>query len=578
MDIREASLGTLLQQPEVLVMAPYQRRYEWQLAEFEQLMEDLFGALAENGQGEPPAPYFMGSVILYRNAPDWLEVVDGQQRLTSMTLILLAARELTENSHVRDQIGQFIVKPADPIAGTEARFRLTLHRGDQEFYAQRIYPLGSSQALHNAPLPEKDSHACLQRNFMRAYAHLRDMGEETFRAFLQFLLNDSRFIRVEVPRAGDPFRVFETVNSRGRPLRSEDVVRFALIEFASESEEDRADLLNMWDTVEADLGERGMDNFLKTWRKEILQGRQSNRSMTTDILSSFTDRSEARQFLSTRLSGNVGIFREISAADSDFPPGPEKDAVDRALLSLQLVDHEVEEWRHIAQILLRRFRNDPTNVAHAMVALERLSWYYYLINDRKGVRADRRRHFSALANKVTNETPDAFLRALMLTPERKETMRNAILGQHDPKAKYLRSLMVKLEIALHPNVTRVHRNDVTVEHILPVKPRSNSYWQKQFTADARILREYVQKLGNLALVPPDLNSALGNKVYQTKRRLVCQAGVHNHFRTAAVFAQQAEWNREIVDERTKLFQRALCEDFNLQPIQANGGPASGAAH
>jgi len=566
MDIREASLGTLLQQPEVLVMAPYQRRYEWQLAEFEQLMEDLFGAVTNCANGHPPPVYFMGSVVLYRNATDWLEVVDGQQRLTSMSLILLAARELTDNARVREQIGQFIVKPADPLAGVEARFRLTLHRGDQEFYAQRIYPLGSAQSLHNALLPEKQSHACMQKNFLRAYDHLRDMDEETFRTFLQFLLNDTRFIRVEVPANGDPFQVFETVNSRGRPLRSEDVVRFALIEFAGETEEERADLLRMWDDVEADIGERGMQSFLKTWRKEILHGRQSNRSMTADILSAFECRRDARRFLEDRLSRHVGIFREIDSGDCDLPDGTEKNAIDKALLSLQLVNHQdygVEEWRAIAQTAMRRFRGAPARISMVMTELDRLAWYYYLINDRKGVSSDRRRHFAELAQRVATEAPDAFARGLKLTRDQKDTMRLVIQGPHDPKAKYLRSLVVRLEMALQKDVARIDRNDVTVEHVLPVKPRRNSYWERQFGSDARVHREYVQKLGNLALVPPTLNSTLGNKVYKTKRRLVCQAGVHNHYRTASVFAEHAEWTRKIVDERNKLFLRALFDDFDI---------------
>ncbi|MEM9738464.1 MAG: DUF262 domain-containing HNH endonuclease family protein [Pseudomonadota bacterium] len=566
MDIREASLGTLLQQPEVLVMARYQRRYEWPLSEFEQLMSDLFGALTLSGDRQSPSPYFMGSVILYRNADEWLEVVDGQQRLTSMSLILLAARELTENSSVRDEIGKFIVKPADPATGTEARFRLTLHRGDQEFYAQNIFPLGSARSLHNLPLPERESHACLQRNFLRAHAHLRELSDETFRAFLTFLLNDTRFVRIVVPQDGDPFRVFETVNSRGRRLRSEDVVRFALIEFAGETEEDRDELLGLWDDVEMDLGDKGMQSFLQTWRKEILRGRQSNRSMTADILSAFECRSDARTFLQERLSRNVGVFREIATSNSDMPSGPEKDAIDRALLSLQLVDHKdsgISEWRYIAQIALRRFRGSPGRLAKIMTNLERLCWYYYLITDRKGVSTDRKRHFAELCQRVVAETPDTFLRSLALGQDRKDTMRMVIQGPHDPKAKYLRSLMVRLEMTVQNRLMRIDRKDVSVEHILPVKPGKNSYWERQFSSDARVHREYVQKLGNLALVPPGLNTTLGNKVYRNKRKLVCQAGVHSHFGTAAVFAEHADWTKRIVDERTKLFQRALCDDFDI---------------
>ncbi|MEM1106284.1 MAG: DUF262 domain-containing protein [Pseudomonadota bacterium] len=563
MDIREASLGTLLQQPDVLVMAPYQRRYEWQLAEFEQLMTDLFGAVANLKEGQAPTPYFLGSIILYRNATDWLEVVDGQQRLTSMTLILLAARELTDNDHVRERLGQFIVKPADPIAGVDARFRLTLHRGDQEFYAERIYPLGSFQSLHNAILPEHESHACMQRNFLRAYHHLREMKEETFRAFLQFLLNDTRFIRVEVPSEGDPFQVFETVNSRGRPLRGEDVVRFALVEYAGETEADRADLLNLWDEVEADLGPKGMQSFLRTWRREVLHGRQSNRSITADILSSFEERGDAHVFIKQKLSGHVGMFREIASGNADMPEGPEKDIIDRALLSLHLVDHDVSEWRHIAQTALRRFRGAPARIARVMTALERLGWYYYLINDRKGASMDRRRQFADLSQRAAHDTADAFYHALALNQDQRDTMRLVIQGPHDPKAKYLRSLLVKLEMALSTDVVRIARGDVSIEHVLPVRPNKNSYWHRQFSNDSRVIREYVRKLGNLALVPPTLNATLGNKVYATKRRLVCQAGVHSHFRTAAVFAEHSDWTRRIVDERTKVFLRALCDDFDI---------------
>jgi hypothetical protein len=137
----EQAISRVFSNDYVFKIPAYQRPYAWTTEQARELFDDLLDFMkARPGEIEEMAPYFLGSIVLIKtdNLPD-SDVVDGQQRLTTLTLLLSAIRASVE-AHNANDITQLIYEKGSQILGTHDRFRLSLRERDREFlqkYVQR---------------------------------------------------------------------------------------------------------------------------------------------------------------------------------------------------------------------------------------------------------------------------------------------------------------------------------------------------------------------------------------------------------------------------------------------------------
>jgi uncharacterized protein with ParB-like and HNH nuclease domain len=106
----------------------YQRPYAWTTEQAGELLEDLLSAL---GEGSEPIdnvnPYFLGSIVLIKGDKPSAQVVDGQQRLTTLTILLAALRTLVQPQFA-NALTELLYEKPNPLWGTPAHYRLTLAR------------------------------------------------------------------------------------------------------------------------------------------------------------------------------------------------------------------------------------------------------------------------------------------------------------------------------------------------------------------------------------------------------------------------------------------------------------------
>ena len=121
-------------------MPRYQRPYSWTTEETGELLNDLIGAMNDEVTVEP---YFLGSIVLIArpNSPVH-DVIDGQQRLTTLTMLFCVLRELTDEDDKRDSLDQRVREMQDVFAGGRDRFRLELREQDQEFFRDKVQTRG----------------------------------------------------------------------------------------------------------------------------------------------------------------------------------------------------------------------------------------------------------------------------------------------------------------------------------------------------------------------------------------------------------------------------------------------------
>lgn len=565
LEIRHVSLMQLLSRPLPFHMARYQRRYEWGRREMEQLLSDL-GEVFDVHRSAPAADayHFLGNIILFAHPEGHFEVVDGQQRLTSLTALMAAARDADLDAATKAVCAPLLYLPGAP--GKSPMPRLKLHRGDDEFLRAHILADGQTAGLESLGKQSHPGAECMRTNTMLARSWLLDRPPAERAEYVRFVAEHGRFVEIQVGTEDDAFRIFETVNSRGRPIASEDVLRYALIEYATDDPARRDSYLNRWDEMESELGPRGMKRFISGWRTRATKGARFKQALHRTLLDSFTSPPEARGFLDNQLSADLSIFREIDTADIALDDGPLKRRIDTLLRSLALVDFD--EWLPIVTEVMARGKHAPERVARDLARVERLAWFFYLSREDKGTYQDRRERFASLMKTVAGSgTFDALPKRSLLSVEQCTKMRECVQERLDPKWVPLRSLMVRLEMALAGDGAMVVRDDLTIEHVLPLRPKAKS-WLAPYGDDLALVAATAEQIGNLCLVSAELNTRLGNQIYANKRRLMMQHNVPVTSPLAADIARQMAWTQALIQQRSRWLQEVFCATFDIAAASA----------
>ncbi|WP_165172051.1 DUF262 domain-containing protein [Adlercreutzia sp. ZJ242] len=256
MIIRQETLLDFLGAPDTQLVIPvYQRVYAWSTRQCDQLWADVMRA------GRTGATHFTGTV-LYAHEPgdaagaEHLHVIDGQQRTATLTLLLTALRDylgesgLTLEGATAEGITQrYLRAPGMPAAsdGTPAP-KLLLSRVDRATL---------SAVLEKTELPEEDD---LSANVISNYRRFREKMGERFdaedAAALWGGLQRLVVLAAELEGEDRAQLIFESLNSKGMPLSTADLVRNLLLASASYDEQTRL-YDRYWAPVERMYGEEG---------------------------------------------------------------------------------------------------------------------------------------------------------------------------------------------------------------------------------------------------------------------------------------------------------------------------------
>lgn len=217
MKATSANLLTILKGPKQFVIPIYQRTYSWHEAQCRQLFNDILKA----GNNKSSTGHFLGSVVYFQesiyNTTDvpQLLIIDGQQRITTVCLIILALSEFLGDNSIdietnTSKLRNYYLLNADE--DNELRYKLLLTRKDKETYIS---------LLNNIPLPEKFS----QRVFENYKFFKNSISVENANAVYNGIM---KLFAVDVTLEKDkdnPQLIFESMNSTGLDLSQADLIR-----------------------------------------------------------------------------------------------------------------------------------------------------------------------------------------------------------------------------------------------------------------------------------------------------------------------------------------------------------------
>ena len=221
MEAAERTISQILTEQICYTIPPYQRPYSWEKGNVERLLDDVWEAYAAGDE-----EYFIGSLItIERDKGALYEVVDGQQRLTTLNLIL---------ARLRDRIEEPEVAPAWQAGPTEE----PLHRGggdaaadasakDQAFFRRHVLA-GQSVTEAVRRDVDRDQDTPKQRIVEHLDAidgFLSERDQRTLRLFANYLLRKVYVVFVTTASLPSAYRLFNVLNARGMALSNADLIR-----------------------------------------------------------------------------------------------------------------------------------------------------------------------------------------------------------------------------------------------------------------------------------------------------------------------------------------------------------------
>ena len=223
-DAGEMQLGKLFTAEYDFTIPDYQRPYAWGKDETLQLLDDLQGSLDR----DTDEPYFLGSVVLVKEkGVPAAEVIDGQQRLTTLTILFSVLRDLATDPALRVDIQKFVEEPEVVWDDRPAKPRLRLRERDAKFFRENVQTDGVIATLIKLSdnQVKTDAQKAIRDNAKALHDALSAWTADERKKLFVLMASRTFLVVVSTPDLNSAYRIFSVMNSRGLPLTPPDIFK-----------------------------------------------------------------------------------------------------------------------------------------------------------------------------------------------------------------------------------------------------------------------------------------------------------------------------------------------------------------
>lgn len=554
-EAHEHSIATIFGESYEFEIPPYQRPYSWGDEQVRALLADLLDAM--DNQQANGGLYFLGSVVLVKspNVPQ-SKIIDGQQRLTTLTILLSILRDLTEDVEKRLDRGRYVYQKENADLGLRARCRLFLRDRDRAFFRNYIQEPGATgRRLEMGAL--EGSQRLIAENTVLLRSLLQPLKEERRDALIAFMLQHCHMVVVAVETHEAARRIFTVLNARGLDLAPTDILKADLLERAGSRWE--IELAARWEEVENQLGRDAMVELFGHIR--MMHERDKPRHALEvgfgKLVPLFVENQE--KFVSNILEPLADAFLLLN--DSRKLEARFGSEVAKVVRSLNRIDNK--DW--IPPVLLRIWRatgRDSAEIEQFITDIERVA--YFLFVSRAGVN-ERIARFSAVMDWLEPRRDlESSKVALALSETEQRTFVRVLAGPLYTVSRVCKPVLYRLDEALSTGGAR-YGDIVSIEHVLPQKVAPDSSWSSIFP-DEQQRSEWVHRVANLVLLTRRVNARASNWDFERKRKEYFSGpDGSSPFPITQGVLRATRWTPAHLDERQRELLREFCQVWRLDP-------------
>lgn len=566
---------------------PYQREYTWNKPHWEDLFEDLI---------EAEGAHFLGTIITLDQTADTLkgnilEVIDGQQRLTTLTLLLAAVYSVL-NEHLDDldndtrtdvtNLGRQLVRKADQ----EPRVRPQKQGHNLADYRAVLEEAGLPVEGERKPYFPVRRIAKCYHYFRSAIQELAEAEEITqpkaalrvYEAALQAVI-----VKIEVANHADAFVLFESLNNRGMPLSPVDLIKNHLL---AESEKKKImgvdEAFNHWNEMLINLGdnystqERFLRHYYNAFKAELPEVPNATLATKSNLIRVYEKLLEQNlERVVDSLVASSKIYGRINCVIEPDQPTILDRSFQRLMRAQGAPSYVLLMW-----LISKQFDLGLTD-SHIETVVDRLTSFFV----RRNLTGSPQTHalarlfmttIDAVGDARGDEVVEIVGERLSAVSVSDELFRTRLLGHiYEENSDVARFVLATLAEDAMTKETRVdlwrqekNRFVWTIEHILPQGDNLPTGWLEMLGGEdtaAEIQDKHKHKLGNLTITA--YNSNLGNKSFLEKRDRQDSKGRRIGYRNGlslnADLAEKESWTADDIEKRTEELAARVIERFPL---------------
>jgi len=568
------------------VVPDYQREYVWEEKQVDQLLNDIM----ETFSVHPNKEYFIGSIVVYKNKEGIHELIDGQQRLTTLFLILCAfKRKYTEEEMDSSVLDEMIIsKDQDRELNIIEKYRVELQYEDASDYLEYIFKdeqrpnviTKSGERLYSA---YENIYSFLNQSF----SQLNELKK-----FIYYIYYLVRFIQIETPNISDALKIFETINERGIGLNPMDLLKNLI--FRQVQREEFSELKKEWKKL-IDILEKNNEKPLRFLRYVIMANysvrseRRDNIVREDEIYTWFSKNEDQCRYTLDPFKF-VKLLIENAECYVSFINGHDNWGENIYLKNIKRLIGGAFRQHLILLLAARHF--DKKLFDHFVKQIEVMLFYSLITNESTRV---FERDFSKWANEVKDikneQELNHFINEKLQAKVNERLVEfNALfstLSQNSMqqyRVKYILAKIAqymeqqKIGIDQDSALDSYFKSGIEIEHILPQMPTEELYR----IVPEEIYHEVKYKLGNLTLLEKSINSSIGNSAFYNSKKEEYKKSAH--YITKSIVEKDKvgkntrinklnekikswdEWNKSTIEERQEVLFNLSREIWKIEII------------
>ena len=519
----------------------FQRNYSWTDVEIRQFWQDLETVL--EGQS---SDHFMGPVVVLESSSGRTPIIDGQQRITTLTILA---------SVVRDYLMIDMENPTIEIAGASffisQNFLKTLFVNDMITpRLQSNYQIGrifEDYIVRNPSTPERknfdsrptmltkkeqrlsknlDSAQSLLSNLCKNWIEQHSATEDRKQAvqkLYEVMSNKIQFLYIEVGSEEDAFTIFETLNDRGLKLSASDLIKSFLLRRIIEQNPatDRGEIIDNWEKIPSYLENFDISSFLRHYlltQEEVpVQKKKIFSLLKADVEDQARQNPKSAKNKLDELINSAFHYGRLLGTESISEDSPE---IQRRLGLLEMVGDSYRVF--LLRVLQLGYTDDDFLLA--IKSVEKIAFRWAICGENAQQLETKFQNYAHELLPSNVENLKQVCTKLIMDSPTDEAFSAAFTTRSSRDTRMQAYVMRSLCYGITGSDVTTSRYEVSVEHIAPQNPLPESasdWYQKvaplETVGDLPTYDDYVYRWGNITILEKKLNSSVGQNVWKVKR-------------------------------------------------------------
>lgn len=562
---KEYSLSKIFSKEFDYYIPTYQRPYAWSQEETETLFDDLYDFFIE----EKNDNYFLGSIVLIKeDDKPHSDVIDGQQRLTTLTILIsVIASRLTGNN--KNNCIKYLTEPGNDLEGLEPLPRLHLRQKDQKFFNKYIQNLELTELINlDSESLQNESQQHIRENcdlLLKKLDNVFHKDEKLVTEFCRFILTRCYLVAVYTPSQQSAFRVFSVMNSRGLNLMPIDIIKSDIIGQIPEKEQQI--YTDKWEDLEVQATRSGFNDVF-THTRMIFAKTKAKQNLLDEFREAVLTKVSPKELIDDILEPYSSAYTILN--NKNYVSTKNAEQINHYLFWLNKIDNA--DWMPSAIKFFAEHKNDSEYILWFVKKLERLASYLHITAKDINHRIERYR--TVLEEMEENPDHSIYdpLNSIELSNEEKEEFIRVLNGEiYSLTGKRRNYVILRLNEFVGDGASKFdfEPNILTIEHVLPQTISTGSYWEKLWPKEED-RRLWINRIANLVPLTRKKNSEASNYDFDKKKDIYFKGknGTTTYPLTTQVLNEK-EWSPNVVEKRQVELLNIFISCWNLKSIIPN---------